>query len=260
MQLGGSSMKKLLSFASAIIVLAAAYTFMPQDSDAYKGRLDKLGGHFRNADCHYILEKPTALAKTAKSKAELIELIQQKSSNSCKKTLTTAELELGTYKLPDGQAQTPEKPKTSPAKKAPVSANTGKMQLHQTYHASLSKCVDGDTAWFDVGGKTYKTRFLFIDTPESTNKIEPYGKEASAYTCTLLKKAKKIELETDGNSVFDKYNRLLAWVWVDGKLQQISITEAGLVKKYYDYGDYKYEDQVREAMASAKKEHQGMYK
>lgn len=43
-----------------------------------------------------------------------------------------------------------------------------------------------------------------------------------------------MQLETDGKSVFDKYNRLLAWVWVDYKLQKEMITKSGLVKMFYD--------------------------
>ena len=43
-------------------------------------------------------------------------------------------------------------------------------------NATLNKCVDGDTAWFNVDGKIIKTRFLAIDTPESTKEIEEYGK------------------------------------------------------------------------------------
>ena len=65
---------------------------------------------------------------------------------------------------------------------------------------TLNKCVDGDTAWFNINGEKIKARFLAIDTPESTNKIEPYGKEASEFTCNLLKNAKKIEIEYDENS------------------------------------------------------------
>ena len=71
---------------------------------------------------------------------------------------------------------------------------------------TLNKCVDGDTAWFNLNNEKIKARFLAIDTPESTNRIDPYGKEASEFTCNLLKTAKKIEIEYDDNSdKFDKY-------------------------------------------------------
>ena len=44
---------------------------------------------------------------------------------------------------------------------------------------TLDKCVDGDTAWFILDGNKIKARFLAIDTPESTTKVEEYGKEAN---------------------------------------------------------------------------------
>lgn len=105
----------------------------------------------------------------------------------------------------------------------------------------LSKCVDGDTAWFILDGEEIKARFLAIDTPESTNKIEPFGKEASNYTCNLLNNATKIEIEYDENSdKLDKYDRHLVWVFVDDELLQNLIIQQGLGQIEYVYGDYKY--------------------
>jgi micrococcal nuclease len=229
------------------LLIIATFLFLsifPNQSEAHPGRLDKLGRHFRNSDCHYLLHKPTSLAKKAKTKAELIKLIKKYSSNSCKNSLTPDKLELGSYKLPSGT----------------TSGSKTKIALHKKYKATFSKCIDGDTAYFKINGKRYKTRFLFIDTPESTIQHEKYGKEASNYTCSRLKKAKKITLETDGKYVYDKYGRLLAWVWVDGKLLQEEITKAGLVEDFYDYGTYKYENRIRAAMRYAKTHHKGMYK
>lgn len=105
----------------------------------------------------------------------------------------------------------------------------------------LEKCIDGDTAQFSEIGKT---RFLLIDTPESTTKIEPYGKAASSYTCDLLSKAKTITYEYDGNKK-DRYNRTLAYIFVDGNLIQELIAKEGYVKKFYLYkSNYKYYDKV----------------
>jgi endonuclease YncB( thermonuclease family) len=235
------NIKILITMLTAAVLLLSIF---PGRSEAHPGALDKLGGHFRNADCYYLLHKPTALAKKAKTKSELVTLVKQNSSNKCKNTLTTKKVILeGGYKLPDGSA-----PKPAPA-------------LNTKYKASLSKCIDGDTAVFTVNGKAQTTRFLFIDTPEYTKTKERYGKEATEYTCSRLKKAKKITLELDGKDKYDKYNRMLAWVWVDEKnLLQEDITKAGLVKGYYDYGDYRHESKIRAAMTYAKKNKKGMYK
>ena len=124
----------------------------------------------------------------------------------------------------------------------------------------LDKCVDGDTAWFYYNNEVSKFRFLAIDTPESINKIEAYGKEASNYTCDRLTKAKKIEVEFDPNSnQKDKYDRYLAWIFVDGKLLQADIVEKGYAEVKYLYGDYKYTDELKALEKKAKGNRLGIY-
>lgn len=111
----------------------------------------------------------------------------------------------------------------------------------QKLEVTLDKCVDGDTAWFYLDNEEIKARFLAIDTPESTTKKEAFGKEASDFTCNLLKNANKIEIEYDDNSdKLDKYDRHLVWVFVDDNLLQNLIIKNGLGEVEYLYGDYKY--------------------
>ena len=122
----------------------------------------------------------------------------------------------------------------------------------------LSKCVDGDTIKVKIDNKEYTVRMLAIDTPESVHpekKVEYYGKEASEYTCNIVSNAKKIELEYDsGSDKTDKYDRLLAWVIVDGELLQDKLVSLGYAKVAYLYGDYKYTSLLEEhqELASAK--------
>lgn len=127
----------------------------------------------------------------------------------------------------------------------------------------LSKCVDGDTARFMIGKKEYSTRFLAIDTPETKHPkrgVEPYGKEASDYTCRMLKKAKKIVLEYDPNSTKeDKYGRKLAWIFVDGELLQKQLVKRGYAKVAYLYGDYKYTNTLKIIEKKAKVEKIGIW-
>lgn len=120
-------------------------------------------------------------------------------------------------------------------------------ELNKLYPVKLLRCIDGDTADFIGPEGKERVRFLFVDTPESTAKIEPGGPEAAAFTCSRLKAAKEILLETDGPSLRGRYGRLLAWIWVDKNLLQVELAKKGMVKRYYDYGDYKYEDLVRKA-------------
>ena len=128
---------------------------------------------------------------------------------------------------------------------------------------TLTKCIDGDTASFQINGKIEKVRFLAIDTPETkhpTKGEEPFGKEASNYTCNALQSSKKIEIEYDENSdKKDKYDRSLGWIFVDGDLLQAKLIENGLAKVAYLYDDYKYTDDLQKLEKDAKKDHKGIW-
>ena len=103
---------------------------------------------------------------------------------------------------------------------------------------------DGDTATFVISGMPMACRFLAIDTPEvnsSTSGMEPWAMAAKEYTKEKLQNAETIILEMDEESdIFDNYDRVLAWVWVDGELLNYSLVEEGLAYVKYLYGDYKY--------------------
>jgi len=72
--------------------------------------------------------------------------------------------------------------------------------------------VDGDTVHVRLeNGKEEKVRFIGVDTSESTREVEPYGKEAAAYTTKRLN-GKTVYLEFDVGER-DKYGRLLAYIW-----------------------------------------------
>lgn len=124
----------------------------------------------------------------------------------------------------------------------------------------FDKCVDGDTAYFIYKGESTKFRFLAIDTPESTTKKEKFGEEASEFTCSELKNANKIEIEfEDNSSKTDKYDRYLAYVFVDGDLLQEKILYNGLAELKYDKSNYKYEDELIKAENHAKDNFLGVY-
>lgn len=106
----------------------------------------------------------------------------------------------------------------------------------------LSKCVDGDTVWLKVNNEEKKYRLLGIDSPEVNSK---YGDESTNYTCNLLKKAKKIEIQYDevGYKI-DKYKRELVWIFIDDELLQNKILEKGLAKVKYIYANYNYLEEL----------------
>ena len=85
---------------------------------------------------------------------------------------------------------------------------------------TVKNYVDGDTAHFyvpesEMPGGVLKARFLAINTPESTGKIEPWGKAASAFTKTCLMGAESIIIESDTAdwNADSTGHRYLVWVW-----------------------------------------------
>ena len=131
--------------------------------------------------------------------------------------------------------------------------NINIVTANEKIEVTFNKCVDGDTAWFNLNNEVIKVRFLAIDTPESTTKKEIFGKEASNFTCNKLKTAKKLEIKYDKNSdKKDKYDRHLAWVFTDNKLLQDLIIKEGLAKVAYLYGDYEYTDTLKASEQLAK--------
>ena len=80
--------------------------------------------------------------------------------------------------------------------------------------------IDGDTTHFYVPTSVshtgiLKARYLAINTPESTGKIEEWGKKASNFTKTKLKEAESIIVESDDSkwNVDSTGDRFLVWVW-----------------------------------------------
>ena len=80
--------------------------------------------------------------------------------------------------------------------------------------------VDGDTTHFLVPESVsenglLKARYLAINTPESTGKIEAYGKTAALFTREKLENAAAILIESDDGKWNPDSNgeRMLVWVW-----------------------------------------------
>ena len=130
--------------------------------------------------------------------------------------------------------------------------------------ATVKTYVDGDTVHFYVPesvmeGGVLKARFLAINTPESTGKIEEYGKAASNFTKETLKKATSIILESD-NDVWNADStggRYLVWVWYktaemdDYRNLNIEILQNGLAIASNSGGNI-YGDVALAAIAQAK--------
>ena len=89
--------------------------------------------------------------------------------------------------------------------------------------ATVKSYIDGDTTHFYVqsgipgigSDNVLKARYIAVNTPESTGKIEEWGKKASRFTKEKLLSATDIILESDtANWELDSTgDRHLVWVW-----------------------------------------------
>ena len=132
--------------------------------------------------------------------------------------------------------------------------------------ATIQRVVDGDTFELTTGEKV---RIIGVNTPESTTKTEPYGKEASNYTKEILT-GKTIYLQKDV-SESDRYGRLLRYAWLE---EPKEITKATIAKYMFNahlliegYGqpftlqpDSKYADIFIEFAREARENEKGLWK
>ena len=128
---------------------------------------------------------------------------------------------------------------------------------------TLINCIDGDTAKFKIDGEVKTVRFLSIDAPEIAHdevEAEPYGDEASDFTCNALKNASSIKLQYDPKSdKVDKYDRVLAWIFIDDKLLQEDLVSNGLAEVRYVYDDYLYSSKLKDLENKSKEKKVGMW-
>lgn len=114
---------------------------------------------------------------------------------------------------------------------------------------TVKKYVDGDTTHFnqkETLGRLVKTRYMGVDTPESTGQIEPWGKAASNFTKKTLENAKTIVLTSDlpdigGAAQVDSTgSRFKAFVWFSEKenapINKLKCLNLLLVQEGYSTG------------------------
>lgn len=115
------------------------------------------------------------------------------------------------------------------------------------------KVLDGDTIEIETGEKI---RLLGIDAPEINNR---WGPEAKKFNEDLLL-GKQVKIELD-KILLDKYGRLLAYVWIDGKMVNEAILEEGYAKLNTIKGEakLKYFDRLKIAEGWGKDHHNGVW-
>lgn len=125
----------------------------------------------------------------------------------------------------------------------------------------VNRVVDGDTIEIIYKGKKDKVRLIGIDTPESvhpdaTKNIE-FGKIATEFTKEALEN-KEISLEFD-ISERDRYNRLLAYVWIDGKMFNKTLLESGMANVSTYPPDVKYAEDFLKLQKEARDNKIGLW-
>lgn len=95
--------------------------------------------------------------------------------------------------------------------------------------ANVTRVVDGDTIEVKIDNKTEKVKLIGVNCPESTTRLEPYGKEASNFTKKQLSD-KNVYLEFDVQPE-DEGLMMLAYVWLE---QPVELTEKEIRTKMFN--------------------------
>ncbi|MCK5690258.1 thermonuclease family protein [Myxococcota bacterium] len=118
--------------------------------------------------------------------------------------------------------------------------------------------LDGDTIEL-TGGE--RIRYLLVDTPEIAHRAdeedECFGAEATTFNKSFVE-GKKITIEYDLDCM-DMYNRLLAYVSVDGVMMNRLLVERGYGSVLFIEPNKKYLDEFKALEESAKAARAGMW-
>lgn len=126
---------------------------------------------------------------------------------------------------------------------------------------NVTRIVDGDTIVIDYKGKQEKVRLIGVNTPETVkpnSPVEHYGKEASDFTKKMLTN-KKVELEFDIGQR-DKYNRLLAYIYLDGVMFNKTLVKEGYAQVMTIPPNVKYADEFIKLQKEARENKRGLWK
>lgn len=126
----------------------------------------------------------------------------------------------------------------------------------------LVKTIDGDTIKIMYEGKETNVRYLLIDTPETNHPRlgkQPFGEEAKRRNQELMNSG-KLEIEFDIGQKYDKYGRLLAYIYIDGESVQEKLLAEGLARVAYVYPpNTRHLDNYEKVQNEAKKKGLGIW-
>ncbi len=123
--------------------------------------------------------------------------------------------------------------------------------------AQVRRVIDGDTFELDSGERV---RLIGVDTPEYQpwkGRTDVYGREAADFARTLLK-GKRVTLESDIEER-DKYDRRLAYVYVDGEMVNRLLVGEGFAKVKRYPPNLRYQTSLRVAEKDARQAQKGLW-
>lgn len=145
----------------------------------------------------------------------------------------------------------------------PELANTSPAKENGEGPYPVVKVVDGDTIAIGMQGKSVTIRLIGLDTPETVDPRKPvqcFGEEASKKAKEMLT-GKSVRIETDpSQGEFDKYGRLLAYVYLeDGTFFNKYMIGEGYGHEYTYNLPYKYQKEFKDAESRAREEKKGLW-
>ena len=126
--------------------------------------------------------------------------------------------------------------------------------------ATVGRVVDGDTIEVKLEGKTYKLRYIGVDTPETVDPNRPvgcFGPEASKRNKELVL-GKTVELEKDVSET-DAFGRLLRYVWLDGEMVNARLVRDGYAQVATYPPDVKYQQLLLQLQRDAREAGAGLW-
>lgn len=133
-----------------------------------------------------------------------------------------------------------------------VAAATDEAQ--DTDLVKVTRVIDGDTIELEGG---QRVRYIGIDTPELSGKVECFGREAYDKNRELVE-GKEIRLEKDVSET-DRYGRLLRYVYVGDSFINDVLVRTGYANASSYPPDIKYQEQFREAEREAREANKGLW-
>lgn len=126
----------------------------------------------------------------------------------------------------------------------------------------VTQVIDGDTIKIIYEGEEVTVRYLLMDTPETNHPRlgeQPLGKEATEANKRLIESG-DVSIEFDVGDRFDDYDRLLAYIYVDGESVQKQMLESGLARVAYVFPpNTRYLDDFEQAEQIAKEDRAGIW-